>query len=203
MVINYNFTHFLTSSVDAKCIHVDQNGLEIVFIGYSNAGKSSLINCLTNKSKLARYSKSPGQTKMINFFKVNTKLKLVDLPGYGYSLINKGDKRKLYNLIINYLTKRCSVKKIILLVDIRRLIRSIDKIVLKLSNENKIDLIILLTKCDKINKMSQKYQLSFLKKQLFPDFKNIKIFIFSSFKKIGLDNLFHKINEWYNTFYNI
>ncbi|CAL4322771.1 ribosome biogenesis GTP-binding protein YihA/YsxC [Buchnera aphidicola] len=200
MLINYHATRFLTGSIHSNCIHVNNNGLEIALVGYSNSGKSTLINCLTNQNMLSRFSKYPGSTKMINFFEVNSQFRLVDLPGYGYSVNYKFNKNYLYDLIINYINQRSCLKGLVLLIDIRRLIRPIDNIILSLSQKKKIHLLLLLTKCDKLNRNTQKLQLKSLQKQLCVNFKHIEIILFSSFRKIGLDQLLLKINTWCNYF---
>ncbi|CAL4043063.1 Probable GTP-binding protein EngB [Buchnera aphidicola (Phyllaphis fagi)] len=196
MINNYNVARFLTSVDVWNTDNIYPYGMEIAFSGYSNSGKSSLINCLTNNNKLARCSKFPGCTKMINFFQVTSDFRIVDLPGYGYSKRCKNEKKKINNLIFNYLKQRKYLKGLILLIDIRRLMRLIDYNILKLSKTRNINILIILTKCDKITVQSQKKQLYILKNQLFPDFRNIEIIIFSSFKKIGVDKILNIINIW-------
>ncbi|MBZ2279846.1 ribosome biogenesis GTP-binding protein YihA/YsxC, partial [Buchnera aphidicola] len=87
-----------------------KDGCEIAFFGYSNSGKSSVINALTNQKKLARSSKIPGRTQLINFFEVVSGFRIVDLPGYGYSTAPIYLKLKWCKLLYNYLEKRCPLK---------------------------------------------------------------------------------------------
>lgn len=195
MSINYNMTRFLTSSIHAKCIDVKDSGIEVALIGYSNSGKSTLINCLTCNKKLSRFSKYPGRTSMINFFTVNNKLRLVDLPGYGYSTLYK-NKIKHYNLIFNYVKYRKCLKGIFLLIDIRRLLRYEDIKLLKLLKKY-MNIVIVLTKCDKINFSQQQKQINILRKQVYVINKEIQIILFSSKKKIGVVNILNMIDNWF------
>lgn len=199
MNINYSSTHFLTSSINAKCIGVKTEGIEIAFTGYSNSGKSTLINCLTNNRKLSRCSRYPGRTNMINFFEVNSNLRLVDLPGYGYSTVYN-NKKKNYNLIFNYIKNRICLKGILLLIDIRRLLRSEDIILLNYVKKTYINIIILLTKCDKVSFSYQKQQIYILQKKLCVIYKNIHIILFSSFQSVGVTSVLHIINHWFNEY---
>ncbi|QCI26069.1 ribosome biogenesis GTP-binding protein YihA/YsxC [Buchnera aphidicola] len=195
MIINFHMTHFLTSSIYAKCMDVKDCGIEIALIGYSNSGKSTLINCLTRNKKLSRFSKYPGRTSLINFFSVNENLRIVDLPGYGYSKVHK-NKQKNYSLVFNYIKYRSCLKGIFLLIDIRRLLRDTDIKFLRYCKQC-INIVILLTKCDKMNVSCQNRQIKLLKKQLFYFSKNIKIILFSSVKCIGLINVLKIIDFWF------
>ncbi|CAL4322336.1 Probable GTP-binding protein EngB [Buchnera aphidicola (Pterocallis alni)] len=198
MILQYQNTKFLTSSVSKKCLHVDNLGVELAFVGYSNSGKSSLINCITNKKKLSRFSKKTGRTRMINFFYINDTLRFVDLPGYGFSLIQKNQKKKIYKLIFNYLRNRKCLKGLILLIDIRRLIRTEDRKILTFSKLYNIHIIIILTKCDKLNKHDRLYQLNILKKQIQFYYIKLKIILFSCVHMIGINDILNEINIWYN-----
>ncbi|CAL4322514.1 ribosome biogenesis GTP-binding protein YihA/YsxC [Buchnera aphidicola] len=197
----YNNATFLTSATNFMCNHVPKNGIEIGFVGYSNSGKSTAINALTNKSKLSRFSKNPGRTNMINFFTIYNNLRFVDFPGYGYSLYEKNINKK-YNLILHYLEYRTCLKGIILFVDIRRLLRYMDKKILQLVQYKSVKCVILLTKCDKLSKLQQNRQLNILRKELTIYFKDINIILFSSLQKIGISLVLHVIHSWYFFFQN-
>jgi len=110
-----------------SCVSLDtlpsQNNSEVVFFGRSNVGKSSLINSLTNKKKLAKFSKTPGRTRQLNFFKIENKLhslNFVDLPGYGFAKVSKTEQREWRNLIFDYISSRQNLRTILLLIDARR-----------------------------------------------------------------------------------
>ncbi len=124
---------------------------EVAFAGRSNVGKSSLINSLVNSKKAARVSSNPGCTKQINFYSAfNNKLRLVDLPGYGYSCASKTETRKYLNLIEYYLLKRSNLRKVFALIDGRIGLKEIDKDFVYWLTCNHINFNVILTKIDKM-----------------------------------------------------
>ena len=128
-IINYNKTFFLKSISKISDINIE-HGIEIAFIGYSNSGKSSAINFLTNQKKLARCSKKPGCTQLINFFQVISNFRIVDLPGYGYANCPISIKLTWERLIYNYLKQRKFLKF--------KLSRKIDSLLIFLINHVRI-----------------------------------------------------------------
>lgn len=124
---------------------------EIAFVGKSNVGKSSLINYLTNRTSLARVSHTPGRTKQINFFTVGDRFSIVDLPGYGYAKVSKAEHANWEKLILGYLSKRKTLKLVMLLVDSRRGMKENDLQVLKLLQDLSLHYWIIYTKSDKIS----------------------------------------------------
>ena len=132
---------------------VEDTGYEIAFAGRSNAGKSSAINALTNKKQLARASKKPGRTQMINFFSLgNPDQRLVDLPGYGYAAVPEDMKRVWQKELENYLIHRKSLQGLVLLMDIRHPLQHFDTMMLEWAHSRKLFVHILLTKADKMNR---------------------------------------------------
>jgi GTP-binding protein len=123
---------------------------EIAFVGRSNAGKSSLINALTNRKTLARVSHTPGRTREINFFNLGGKLILTDLPGYGYAKASKTMTAEWQKLIFAYLRGRASLRRVSLLIDARRGVLDLDRDVMKLLDEAAVSFGIVLTKIDKL-----------------------------------------------------
>ena len=123
---------------------------EIAFVGRSNAGKSSLINALTNRKALARVSHTPGRTREINFFKLADSLMLADLPGYGYAKASKTMAAEWQKLIFAYLRGRASLRRVSLLVDARRGVLDLDRAVMNLLDEAAVSFAIVLTKTDKL-----------------------------------------------------
>ena len=123
---------------------------EIAFVGRSNAGKSSLINALTNRSTLARVSHTPGRTRQINFFELGKRIMLVDLPGYGYAKASKAMKAEWDRLITTYLRGRPSLRRVVLLVDARRGIMESDEDVLTILDKSAMSTLITLTKIDQL-----------------------------------------------------
>jgi GTP-binding protein len=123
---------------------------EIAFVGRSNAGKSSLINALTNRKSLARVSHTPGRTREINFFKLGDRLMLADLPGYGYAKASKAMAAEWQRLIFAYLRGRVSLRRVSLLIDARRGVLDLDRDVMRLLDEAAVSFAIVLTKIDKL-----------------------------------------------------
>ena len=129
----------------------DDMGTEILLSGRSNAGKSSALNALTENTKLARISKTPGRTTEINFFKVNDGLKLVDLPGYGFAKSAKSQKKDWGPLLRDYVKKRKALKAVIIFMDIRHPLKDSDIEMIKLCSKSNVDFIPVLTKSAKLS----------------------------------------------------
>ena len=129
----------------------DDMGTEILLSGRSNAGKSSALNALTENTKLARISKTPGRTTEINFFKVNDGLKLVDLPGYGFAKSTKSQKKDWGPLLSDYFKKRKALRAVIIFMDIRHPLKDSDIEMIKLCSKSNVDFIPVLTKSDKLS----------------------------------------------------
>lgn len=123
---------------------------EVAFAGRSNVGKSSLLNALTSRKALARTSKTPGRTQQINLFRLNEKLLLVDLPGYGYARASKGDVERWTELVTLYLKRRATLKRVLLLVDARHGLKEVDRDLLRLLDVAGVSYQIVLTKVDKM-----------------------------------------------------
>jgi len=123
---------------------------EIAFVGRSNAGKSSLINALTNRKTLARVSHTPGRTREINFFKLGNRLIFADLPGYGYAKASKAMAAEWQKLIFAYLRGRASLRRVLLLIDARRGVLDLDRDVMRLLDEAAVSFALVLTKSDKL-----------------------------------------------------
>ncbi len=123
---------------------------EIAFVGRSNAGKSSLINALTNRKTLARVSHTPGRTREINFFNLGEQLVLTDLPGYGYAKASKTMTAEWQELIFAYLRGRASLRRVSLLIDARRGVGDLDEAVMKLLDDAAVSYALVLTKTDKL-----------------------------------------------------
>jgi GTP-binding protein len=121
----YHQAKFINSSPHLSNMPADQ-GLEVAFAGRSNAGKSSALNTLTNQNSLARISKTPGRTQMLNFFAINDERRFVDLPGYGYAKVPEAIKQKWHALMESYLTSRQSLCGIILVMDVRHPLTEFD-----------------------------------------------------------------------------
>ncbi|WP_263081386.1 ribosome biogenesis GTP-binding protein YihA/YsxC [Endozoicomonas sp. Mp262] len=192
--LNYQKTHFLKSAAKLNQCPPD-TGREVAFAGRSNAGKSSALNALTGSSKLARTSKTPGRTQLINFFTVEEGLYLVDLPGYGYAKVPEAMKKEWQYHLNDYLSRRESLCGLVLLVDIRHPMKEFDQMMLQWSIESQLPLHILLTKADKLKQGAAKQVLNKLKNQL-RDYPLVSIQLFSSLKKAGVEQLSATLDDW-------
>lgn len=123
---------------------------EIAFAGRSNVGKSSLINVLTGRTRLAATSVTPGRTRQLNFFSLDDRLMLVDLPGYGYAQAPKSEVARWTRLVQDYLTGRPVLRRVLLLIDARHGVKEIDQRVMTLLDRAAVSYQVVLTKCDKI-----------------------------------------------------
>ena len=186
---------FLMSNQDyRKC--PAPNKPEYAFIGRSNVGKSSLINMITNKKKLAKTSSSPGKTQLINHFLINEQWYLVDLPGYGYAKSSKTNRLKWLKMISDYLIKRDNLMCTFVLIDCRIEPQSIDIEFINNLGSWQIPFVLVFTKRDKISQVKmdelvQKYQETLADTwEEFP-----KFFISSAEKKTGRDEILDFIHQ--------
>lgn len=145
--------NFIAAAVNSNAVP-DEDCYEIAFAGRSNVGKSSLVNALTNRKTLARTSQTPGRTRQLIFFELQhniTKLRLVDLPGYGYAKAPKKDIQSWTSLTVRYLKGRPSLRTICLLIDSRRGIGVYDELIMKELDKAAVSWIVILTKADKLS----------------------------------------------------
>ena len=147
----------------------DETTLELAFIGRSNSGKSSLINSVCLKKKIAKTSKTPGKTQLINFFNLGSNCFLVDLPGYGFAKVSKNKTKSFSNLISSYLIKRKQLKLVFLILDSRLGITNLDELMIKMLVKLRLRFVIILNKIDKLNETE--FQKS--KKKIREDLSNI------------------------------
>ncbi len=180
---------FMTSAPKLALCPPD-TGFEIAFAGRSNAGKSSAINALTAQNQLARASKTPGRTQMINFFTMqNTDQRLVDLPGYGYAAVPEAMKLVWQKELEKYLIQRKSLSGLVLLMDIRHPLKDFDKQMLQWAKSRNLFVHVLLTKADKLNRGPANTVLLDVKKQLKANGLDFSIQLFSAMKRQGLEDL--------------
>ena len=189
----YQQAEFLLSASNLKQLPPDQ-GSEVAFVGRSNAGKSSVINVITAIRGLARTSKTPGRTQLINYFILDEKTRLVDLPGYGYAKV-PGALRKHWSDIINtYLQERTSLKGLILIVDIRRMLKEEDRHLLQWCKEVELPVHILLNKADKLSRGAAKQNLLALQRELGNGSHTTQMF--SALKKTGVEQVRQVLDLW-------
>lgn len=194
---NYHVTHFVTSAPDIRHLPADI-GIEVAFAGRSNAGKSSALNTLTNQKSLARTSKTPGRTQLINLFQVAEGYRLVDLPGYGYAEVPEEMKLKWQRSLAEYLQMRDCLKGLVVLMDIRHPLKDLDQQMLQWAVQSGIQVLVLLTKADKLASGARKAQLNMVREAAkgFPG--DVQVEAFSSLKKIGVDKLRLKLDSWFS-----
>ncbi len=194
----YQQAHYLKSAPDLSHCPPDE-GFEVAFAGRSNAGKSSALNVITSQKSLARTSKTPGRTQMINFFALDEQAqrKLVDLPGYGFAKVNLKMKRAWEAGLAEYIEKRQSLKGLVLLMDVRHPMTEIDQVMLDWTLDLELPVHILLTKADKLKKGPANATLLKLKKQLKEQYPHATAQLFSSLKRTGLDQAWNKLDEWF------
>lgn len=167
---------------------------EIALAGRSNVGKSSTINTILNRKKLARVSSSPGKTRTINFYLINEEFYLVDLPGYGYAKVSKSEKASWGKMMENYLSSRPNLFEVVLLVDIRHEPTEDDKLMYDWIKHFGYGSVVVATKADKISR--GKYQKHFkIIRQKLGMSKEDKILPVSSLKKEGIDNLWSHLED--------
>ena len=190
----FSKTYFMTSASKlSEC--PEDIGAEVAFVGRSNSGKSSAINVITNQKNLARISKTPGRTRLINFFSITENERIVDLPGYGFAKTSRGQQKEWGYMISEYLKYRETLAGVILIIDIRRGLVELDYTFLDFYLPMNKPLHVLLTKSDKLKKQACKKSLT--------DVGNIlnevsSIQLFSSLKKLGAEEAREKISEYLN-----
>ncbi len=194
--IYYQNTHFITSAPDIRHLPED-DGIEVAFAGRSNAGKSSALNRLTNQRNLAKTSKTPGRTQLINLFKVQDNCHIVDLPGYGFAQVPLEMKKKWQKSLGEYLQKRNSLKGLVVLMDIRHPMKDLDQQLIYWAVECHIPVQVLLTKADKLKSGARKAQLLKIREAALGFNGDVAVDLFSSLKGIGVDTLSNKLNEWF------
>ncbi|MBS9429264.1 ribosome biogenesis GTP-binding protein YihA/YsxC [Photorhabdus akhurstii] len=194
---NYHMTRFITSAPDIRHLPQDM-GIEVAFAGRSNAGKSSALNALTKQKSLARTSKTPGRTQLINLFEVEEGIRLVDLPGYGYAEVPEEMKRKWQKALGEYLQKRECLIGLVVLMDIRHPLKDLDQQMIQWAVAMQVPVMVLLTKADKLASGARKSQLNKVRDALLALNGDIQVEYFSTPKKIGIDKLQQKLDIWFS-----
>ena len=192
--MHYNQASFVTSAANlAAC--PPESVAEVAFAGRSNAGKSSAINAITNQTRLARISKTPGRTQLINFFGLAEGRFLVDLPGYGFAKVPLSVKNKWQEELEKYLRRRQVLCGLILLSDIRHPLKDFDRMMIDWAVQSGLPLHLLLTKSDKLKRGAAQNTLLAVQKEL-KGFDNVTVQLFSSLKNDGVTEVRAKLDEW-------
>lgn len=194
----FRSAHFIKSAEKLSQCPVDQ-GLEVAFAGRSNAGKSTALNTLTDQKKLARTSKTPGRTQLINCFGLNVEdRRLIDLPGYGFAKVPVAMKMKWQAHMQDYLMNRRSLAGVVLVMDIRHPLKEFDQMMLDWAKSNKMQVHVILTKSDKLKRGPAKSTKLKVAKTL----KDLEVIgsvqTFSGLNGDGIDELRLKLATWLN-----
>lgn len=185
--MNYNKVQFEAAFGTLK--QIPESDLpEIVFAGRSNVGKSSMLNRLFNRKNLARVSSVPGKTITINFFRVED-VRIVDLPGYGYAKVAKGEKRRWAEMMEGYFQSPRNIKLVVQLVDMRHKPSEDDYVMMRFLREAGLPFVVAATKSDKLNKTQYNERKNALREELAEFGEELTIIPFSSEKGEGAEEL--------------
>jgi len=186
---------FIISNTDYKLCPKAEKA-EYAFIGRSNVGKSSLINLITEKKHLAKISRKPGKTQLINHFLINKEWYLVDLPGYGYATVSKKKKEDFQKIIFSYLENRKSLMCLFVLLDCRHKAQKIDLDFMQWLGEKEIPFVMIFTKTDKLGKITLQKNIVIYKKEMLKKWEEIpQCFYTSTLKREGNKRILSFIEE--------
>lgn len=171
-------------------------GIEVVFAGRSNAGKSSALNTLANHNRLAFVSKQPGRTQLINLFSLGNDRFLVDLPGYGYAKVPEAMRKHWQLTLASYLSQRSCIGGLVLVMDCRHPLTPLDRQMLDWYSPSGKPIHALLTKSDKISRQAANQTLQQVRKELEANWGNCSVQLFSSLKKQGVEEAEKVIGSW-------
>jgi GTP-binding protein len=195
MTIYFRQAQFATSAFELSQLLPDE-GLEIAFAGRSNAGKSSAINCLTQQKGLCKTSKTPGRTQLINFFTLDEKRRLVDLPGYGFAKVPKKMRSHWDKVLSAFLLHREALKGLVIVVDIRRGLTELDWALIDMVG-SKLQIHILLTKSDKLSRSAVNAEILKTREQLDNDRHTVSSL--STLNRQGLELLEQRCRQWFES----
>lgn len=192
----YQQATFLTSATGPRDVPGDL-GLEVAFAGRSNAGKSSAINVLTHQRQLARVSKTPGRTQLLNFFALDDKRRLVDLPGYGYAQVPERIQRGWGEMIEGYLSHRNALQGVFLIMDIRHPLTEFDRRMLHWCEHFGRPVHILLTKADKLSRgAAMGVQQKIFAARTRESQAEVSVQLFSALKRQGIEEAHAVLDRW-------
>ena len=191
----YRQARFLTSAAKYHQCPPDE-GFEVAFAGRSNAGKSSAINVICDHRGLAKTSKTPGRTQLINFFALDDQRRLVDLPGYGYAKVAVSIKKDWQGNLAAYLEKRQCLRGLILMMDARHPMKDFDAQMLEWSAHIGLPVHVLLTKADKLKKGAAASSYHKVKNALRDMQGEFSVQLFSSLKRLGVADAHLRLDQW-------
>ena len=197
---NYRQASFFTTVNDLKSLP-NESKKEIAIVGRSNAGKSSLLNTLTNQTRLAFTSKTPGRTQHINYFTLENEdgIFLVDLPGYGFAKIPEKVRLHWVDMLSGYLQTRQELVGLVIIMDSRHPLKELDYKMLEFFGVTGKPIHIVLSKIDKLNQSEKARALQFVKSNLDKEgYSNYTVQLFSSPKRLGIEELETTLDAWLN-----
>jgi GTP-binding protein len=194
---NYQNAQFMLSIADLNQLPADQ-GIEVAVVGRSNAGKSSVLNKLTQNKNLARTSKTPGRTQLINLFALDKNRRLADLPGYGYAKVPLEIKQQWQKLLDAYLRIRKSLSGLVLVMDIRHPLKEFDQNTLTWCNQCHLPVHILLNKADKLTQGAIKKTLQEVNTALTHYSNTVTVQAFSALRGLGLEDFRSQLDKWFS-----
>jgi len=186
---------FIKSAVQPSQ-YPDYSYPEVAFAGKSNVGKSSLINALANRRKLAQTSSTPGKTRLLNFFLINGRLSFVDLPGYGFARVSQDMRKEWKPMVEKYLSERAVLNLVILILDIRRDPAEDDLSLIEWLRFYRRDFLVVLTKCDKISRGQAKVRCGLIRKAI--GIAEDNVILFSSLTGEGKPEIWRFISRFVN-----
>jgi len=168
---------------------------EVAFVGRSNSGKSSAINAVTGAKKLARVSKTPGRTQLVNFFEIAPGRRVVDLPGYGFAKVSPSVRESWRGLIEAYLGRRPNLRGLVVTLDIRRGVTALDRTMLDWAESLGLPLLLLLTKADKVSRNEAAKQRGAVLREAPP---GTSVAVFSALTGQGVDEARAVLERWFS-----
>lgn len=195
MTTHYQKAYFLLSAADLSQLPPD-TGIEVAIVGRSNAGKSSVLNKITHKG-LARVSKTPGRTQLLNLFMLDDNRRLMDLPGYGFAKVPAAVQAKWEKTIGDYFEQRSSLKGLILIMDIRHPLKELDWQMLDYCDDRQLPVHVLLNKMDKLSKGAAAATFQSVKSTLTSQYSSVTVQCFSALSGAGIKELHHCLDKWY------
>jgi len=172
-------------------------GVEVAMAGRSNAGKSSALNAITDQKNLAKTSKTPGRTQLINLFQIDEEHRITDLPGYGFAKVSKDQKAQWQRTLSRYLQERQCLKALVVIMDIRHPLKETDKQMLQWAVTANLQVHVVLSKSDKLKSGARKASLKTVTQLLQRISPDISCQLFSATNKMGLEQLIEQMSQWY------
>jgi len=193
----FRIARYLMGAAKLNQLPLD-TGVEVALAGRSNAGKSTALNAITDQKSLAKTSKTPGRTQLINLFMIDESNRLTDLPGYGFAKVSKDQKAQWQKTLSLYLQDRKCLKALVVFMDIRHPLKETDKQMVQWAVTANIPVHVVLSKADKLKSGARKTALLTANKRLARISESITSQVFSATSKLGLEELIEKLAAWYS-----